>query len=399
MCSLDNDIRYNEIKNFFDEYMKLNIEKYEENFLNHILSSYSCSINNITLSNYSNYDIKYLSRNTYEIATFFKDDKVYYIFQEIKKLLINKTFIVQNISQVLNDNYDEIKRINNNIQSILYKFSLNKQLFEIFTKYNNNYKKLIEENNEYNNFINKYENIINNYDYNYTLKINNYQNKQDFTTNNINNYLIYYHIEKKFIYEDYLKIYNFLHSYINNLDDIEIMIQSHEILKKPINNKKKINKKDNVKETTKNDLKETTKKDDLKETSKKEAIKETTKKEAIKETNIKDDIKETTTKDNVKEINKKDNIKETNKKDKKKSIPLSLKRNVWNKYIGEAIGKTLCLCCKLTEISQLNFSCGHIISEFNGGKVKLDNLKPICVSCNSSIGTRNMNDFIEEYGL
>ena len=346
MCSLDNDIRYNEIKNFFDEYIKLNIEKYEENFLNHILSSYSCSINNITLSNYSNYDIKYLSRNTYEIAMFFKDDRVYYVFQEIKKLLINKTFIVQNISEVVTDNYDEIKRINNNIQSILYKFSLNKQLFEIFTKYNNNYKKLIEENNEYNNFINKYENIINNYDYNYTLKINNYQNKQDFTTNNINNYLIYYHIEKKFIYEDYLKIYNFLHSYINNLDDIEIMIQSHEILKNSINNKKKINKKDNVKEIT-----------------------------------------------------TKDNVKETNKKDKKKSIPLSLKRNVWNKYIGEAIGKTLCLCCKLTEISQLNFSCGHIISEFNGGKVKLDNLKPVCVSCNSSIGTRNMNDFIEEYGL
>ena len=142
------------------------------------------------------------------------------------------------------------------------------------------------------------------------------------------------------------------------------MIQSHEILKKPINNKKKINKKDNVKEII-----------------------------------TKDNVKETNKKDNVKETNKKDDIKELNKKDKKKSIPLSLKRNVWNKYIGEALGKTLCLCCKLTEISQLNFSCGHIISEFNGGKIKLDNLKPICGSCNSSIGTRNMNDFIEEYGL
>lgn len=84
---------------------------------------------------------------------------------------------------------------------------------------------------------------------------------------------------------------------------------------------------------------------------------------------------------------------------KKKSIPLTLKRNVWNKHIGEAIGKTLCLCCKLTEITQLNFSCGHIISEFNDGKLKLDNLKPICVSCNSSIGTKNMDDFIKEYGL
>jgi len=374
MCSIDNDIRYNEIKNFFDKYIKLNIEKYEENFLNRILSSYNCSINNITLSNYSNYDIKYLSSNTYEIAMFFKHDSVYYVFQEIKKLLINKTFIVQNISsQILNDNYDEIKEINNNVQSILYKFSLNKQLFEIFTKYNNNYKKLIEENNEYNNLINNYENIINNYDYNHTLKINNYQNKQDFTINNINNYLLYYHTEKKFIYEDYLKIYNFLHSYINNLNDIETMIQSHEILKE-------INKKDDIKKINKKDKIKINKKEDNKEINKKEDNKEINKKDKIK-------------------INKKEDVKEINKKDKKKSIPLSLKRNVWNKYIGEAIGKTLCLCCKLTEISQLNFSCGHIISEFNGGKIKLDNLKPICCSCNSSIGTKNMNDFIEEYGL
>lgn len=84
---------------------------------------------------------------------------------------------------------------------------------------------------------------------------------------------------------------------------------------------------------------------------------------------------------------------------KKKSIPLALKRNVWNKYIGESIGKALCECCKLTDITQLNFSCGHIISEFNGGLIKLDNLKPICASCNSSMGTKNMDDFIKEYGL
>jgi len=86
-------------------------------------------------------------------------------------------------------------------------------------------------------------------------------------------------------------------------------------------------------------------------------------------------------------------------KTKKKPIPLALKRNVWNKHIGEDVGKTLCLCCKLTDITQMNFSCGHIISEFNGGNIKLDNLKPICVSCNSSIGTKNMDEFIADCGL
>lgn len=84
---------------------------------------------------------------------------------------------------------------------------------------------------------------------------------------------------------------------------------------------------------------------------------------------------------------------------KKQTIPLTLKRNVWDKHIGENIGKNLCLCCNLTDITQMNFSCGHIISEHNGGELKLDNLKPICVSCNSSMGTKNMNDFIQDCGL
>lgn len=133
----------------------------------------------------------------------------------------------------------------------------------------------------------------------------------------------------------------------------------------------------------------------------------------IKNKNIKnkktiDETKEKTIDETKKKINKSEelindsedkSIKKIKEKNKKKSIPLTLKRNVWNKHIGESIGKSLCLCCKLTEITQLNFSCGHIISEFNGGELKLNNLKPICSSCNSSMGSKNMNDFINEFGL
>ncbi len=54
---------------------------------------------------------------------------------------------------------------------------------------------------------------------------------------------------------------------------------------------------------------------------------------------------------------------------------------------------------KLTDITQLNFSCGHILAEANGGALHVSNLRPICVSCNSSMGTKNMNEFIKEYGL
>lgn len=98
-------------------------------------------------------------------------------------------------------------------------------------------------------------------------------------------------------------------------------------------------------------------------------------------------------------IKKEPVIKEDKTKVKKKTIPKPLKKLVWNKYIGEEIGKAKCLCCKLTDITQLSFHCGHIISEKNGGDLSVNNLKPICQSCNSSMGIQNMNEFINKYQL
>ena len=87
--------------------------------------------------------------------------------------------------------------------------------------------------------------------------------------------------------------------------------------------------------------------------------------------------------------------KETKPKTKKKSISATIKKLVWNTNIGEDIGKTKCLCCKSTDITQLSFNCGHIIAESNGGDTIVSNLRPICQNCNSSMGTKNMNDFME----
>jgi len=87
--------------------------------------------------------------------------------------------------------------------------------------------------------------------------------------------------------------------------------------------------------------------------------------------------------------------KETKHKTKKKTISATIKKLVWNTNIGEEIGKSKCLCCKSTDITQLSFNCGHIIAEANGGETIVSNLKPICQNCNSSMGTKNMNDFME----
>ena len=82
------------------------------------------------------------------------------------------------------------------------------------------------------------------------------------------------------------------------------------------------------------------------------------------------------------------------KKYKKTPIPIVVRRKVWAKHVGETIGKTKCQCCGLNDITQLCFSVGHIIPESKGGTLDIDNLLPICVHCNSSCGTNNLDEFI-----
>jgi hypothetical protein len=82
---------------------------------------------------------------------------------------------------------------------------------------------------------------------------------------------------------------------------------------------------------------------------------------------------------------------------KKKSIPKSLKKKVWDKWIGPNIGKTKCLCCKHEEIRQIEFHCGHVIAEVNRGETTVENLRPICAQCNLSMGSISMDEFKKKY--
>ena len=61
------------------------------------------------------------------------------------------------------------------------------------------------------------------------------------------------------------------------------------------------------------------------------------------------------------------------------------------------VATTKCICCKTSEIEGKDFVAGHIISEYNGGKVEVDNLLPICQPCNSSMGVTNMEDYIRAH--
>lgn len=91
-------------------------------------------------------------------------------------------------------------------------------------------------------------------------------------------------------------------------------------------------------------------------------------------------------------------ISEPKIKIKKEKIPQTLRFTIWEKYLGKN-NEGKCLCCKNSTISITNFDCGHIVSNKEGGKIHIDNLKPICRLCNLSMGTMNMNDFMKKYGF
>jgi len=85
------------------------------------------------------------------------------------------------------------------------------------------------------------------------------------------------------------------------------------------------------------------------------------------------------------------------KKKRKKSIPKNLRKQVWKTYNKEE-SSAFCYCCKINKLDYMDsWECGHIISEFNGGNSTINNLRPICGSCNKSMGTQNMNLFMEKY--
>lgn len=75
---------------------------------------------------------------------------------------------------------------------------------------------------------------------------------------------------------------------------------------------------------------------------------------------------------------------------KKQTIPKPLREKVWkNAFYDRTIGD--CYSCGGLLDKAQNYECGHIVAESKGGKTEENNLRPICRSCNRSMGTENMN--------
>lgn len=84
-------------------------------------------------------------------------------------------------------------------------------------------------------------------------------------------------------------------------------------------------------------------------------------------------------------------------KRRKKTIPKPLRMKVWAEYVGIEKGCTTCMVCNMNMISQMDFHCGHIQAEAEGGPTCLANLRPICSKCNTSMGSMNMFEFKRVY--
>ena len=88
---------------------------------------------------------------------------------------------------------------------------------------------------------------------------------------------------------------------------------------------------------------------------------------------------------------------------KKKKISPEMRERVWIHYVGDKIKNVKCFCCHKKRITPFTyhdtFQAGHIISEYNGGSISIDNLLPICRDCNMTMGTENWDDYVRRNGF
>jgi len=88
--------------------------------------------------------------------------------------------------------------------------------------------------------------------------------------------------------------------------------------------------------------------------------------------------------------------KKSKKRTKRRKFPKSVKDAVWGKYIGMNKAEGKCYVCKRT-IHIRDFDVGHNKAVAKGGSDNITNLRPICRSCNLSMGTMSIEAYKQKY--
>jgi len=76
----------------------------------------------------------------------------------------------------------------------------------------------------------------------------------------------------------------------------------------------------------------------------------------------------------------------------RKTIPKKIRGEAWKLQFGDST-KGACFCCKKELDVFDDWHAGHIVSHAEGGTDTASNLRPLCGSCNLSMGTENMDVF------
>lgn len=82
----------------------------------------------------------------------------------------------------------------------------------------------------------------------------------------------------------------------------------------------------------------------------------------------------------------------TIQKHPRKTIPKKIRGEAWKIQFGDST-KGSCFCCKKELDVFDDWHAGHIVSHSNNGTETAINLRPVCGSCNLSMGTENMDAF------
>lgn len=76
----------------------------------------------------------------------------------------------------------------------------------------------------------------------------------------------------------------------------------------------------------------------------------------------------------------------------RRKIPFMTRELVWKKVHTNMCDEGMCYCCS-APLKFTDMECGHIIAHALGGKMHVDNLMPVCKSCNRDMGIMNLHEY------
>lgn len=80
---------------------------------------------------------------------------------------------------------------------------------------------------------------------------------------------------------------------------------------------------------------------------------------------------------------------------KRRLMPKNVRMDVWSKFMGKVWEGDCVVCGRVIDCTE--FHVGHVVAHARGGTDHVDNLRPICAPCNTSMGTQDLDEYRKMY--